>query len=414
MEIKTKDIVAAFEKLKGVVTQTPLLFNYNISEQHKCTVYLKREDLQIVRSYKIRGAFNKISSLTAESLKKGIVCASAGNHAQGVAFSCAKLGVMGKIYMPLTTPSQKIQQVEMFGKNFIDIILCGNTFDDCFAEAMLFAQKNKMDFIHPFDDKKIIEGQGTVALEILQKADFKIDYLFVPIGGGGLASGVSSYFREFSPKTKIIGVQPQGAPSMKISVEKNSIMTLDKIDTFVDGASVKKPGKITFEICKNNLDDIITVPEGKICTTILKMYNKDAIVAEPAGALSVSALDFYEKKIKNKNVVCIVSGSNNDITRMEEIKEKSMLYEGLKHYFIINFPQRAGALMEFLTKVLGPNDDISYFTYAKKNARERGPALIGIELKNKDDFKKLLQRMSENNIVHEYLNSKPDLLQYLI
>lgn len=414
MKILQSDIINAYNKLKHVIFHTPLAFNNNISEQHQCNVYLKREDLQIVRSYKIRGAYNKISSLSKEALKKGIVCASAGNHAQGVAFSCSKLKVHGKIFMPLTTPSQKVVQVEMFGKNFVEIILIGNTFDDCFSEAMNYAQKNKLEFIHPFDDKKIIEGQGTVAYEILQDADFKIDYLFIPIGGGGLASGVASYFKQLSPETKIIGVQPKGAPSMKNSIDKGILTALENIDTFVDGAAVKKPGILTFSICQSVLDDIVIIPEGKVCTSILKMYNKDAIVAEPAGALTVSALDFYEKKIHKKNVVCIISGGNNDITRMEEIKEKSMLYEGLKHYFIINFPQRAGALREFLTKALGSNDDISYFSYAKKNARERGPALIGIELKNKNDFQKLILRMQTNNIAYEYLNEKPDLLQYLI
>lgn len=409
-----KKIKKAESNLKAVISPTPLLLNLNISEEHQANVYLKREDLQIVRSYKIRGAFNKISSLGKEQLSKGIVCASAGNHAQGVAYSCRKLKACCRIFMPQTTPMQKISQVKMFGQDFVEIILTGDSYDDSYNEALGFAWKNNLAFIHPFDDEKIIEGQATVALEILRDFRKPVDFLFVPVGGGGLASGIGGVFRRLSPKTKIIGVEPSGAPSMKLSLQKNKIVTLDTIDKFVDGAAVKRVGEIPFETCKNVLDDMILVPEGKVCSTILKLYNKDAIVIEPAGALSISALDFFSEEIKGKNVVCIVSGSNNDITRMEEIKERSLLYEGLKHYFIIRFPQRAGALREFLNQVLGKDDDITYFEYSKKNNREQGPAVVGIELKKKEDFKPLYRRMKSRNFFGEYLNNRPDLFQYLI
>lgn len=400
--------------LNEILTCTPLSENMNLSEQFGANVMLKREDLQIVRSYKIRGAYNKIKSLTAEQRKKGIVCASAGNHAQGVAYSCQKLGIYGKVYMPVTTPKQKIKQVQMFGKQFIEIVLFGDTYDAASAEARKDCSENEKTFIHPFDDPLIIEGQATVAMEIIQNSTCQIDYIFVPIGGGGLAAGVGSYFHQVSPSTKIIGVEPAGAPSMKMSIEKGEVVSLNEIDKFVDGAAVQRVGDLPFSICKQIVDDIILVPEGHICTKILDLYNRDAIVVEPAGALSIAALDYYADKIKGKNVVCVVSGSNNDITRTEEIKERSLLFEGLKHYFIVRFPNRTGALRDFANDVVGPHDDIVHFEYTKKTNREKGPAFVGIELSDKNDFEGLIKRMNEHGFVYEYINGKPDLFQYLI
>lgn len=409
-----KNISQAKIRLNDVILHTPLQKNINLSEEFNANIFLKREDLQLVRSYKLRGAYNKIAQLSAEELEKGVVCASAGNHAQGVAYSCRELGISGKIYMPATTPKQKIRQVEMFGKENVKVILEGDTYDDSYQLAMEDCQKTGMIFIHPFDDQDIIEGQATVGLEIQQDTKEQIDYLFIPIGGGGLAAGVGAYFKQVSPSTKIIGVEPAGAPSMQRSIEAGKVTVLDKIDKFVDGAAVQKVGDITFEICKEVVDQIQPVPEGKICTKILELYNRDAIVIEPAGALSIAALDFFKEEIKGKNVVCIVSGSNNDITRTEEIKERSLLYEGLKHYFIVRFPQRAGALRIFVDVVLGPTDDVTHFEYSKKTNREKGPAMIGIELQKKDDLKGLIQRMEKNGFVYEYLNDNPDLFQYLI
>ncbi len=400
--------------LNEIISSTPLSANLNLSEQYQANVLLKREDLQIVRSYKIRGAYNKMKSLTDEQRAKGVICASAGNHAQGVAYSCFKLGIMGKIYMPSTTPKQKIGQVKMFGKQFVEIVLTGDTFDDASREAVKDCTESGKTFIHPFDDPLIIEGQATVALEIIQTSTCPIDYVFVPVGGGGLISGIGSYFRQVSPATKIIGVEPAGAASMKASLEAGEVVRLDNIDKFVDGAAVQRVGDLPFEISRKVIDDIVLVPEGRVCTKILDLYNSDAIVAEPAGALSIAALDYYADQIKGKNVVCIVSGSNNDITRTEEIKERSLLFEGLKHYFIIRFPQRAGALRHFVNNVLGPGDDITHFEYTKKNNRENGPAFVGIELTDKNDLEGLLGRMTENGFVYEYMNEKPDLFQYLI
>jgi len=316
--------------------------------------------------------------------------------------------------MPATTPRQKIKQVKMFGKEFVEVILTGDTYDDAHNLAMEDCKKTGMAFIHPFDDQQIIEGQATVGVEILQDSKEHIDYIFIPVGGGGLAAGVGTYFKQMSPNTKIIGVEPAGAPSMKKSMEAGKVVEMKKIDKFVDGAAVQKVGEITFEVCKQVLDDLVAVPEGRICTKILELYNQDAIVIEPAGALSIAALDFYKDKIKGKNVVCIVSGSNNDITRTEEIKERSMLYEGLKHYFIIRFPQRSGALRTFVDTVLSPTDDITHFEYSKKNNREKGPALIGIEVQKKEDFNGLVQRMEENGFIYEYINEKEDLFRLLI
>ncbi len=408
------DINQAKITLQNIALHTPLQRNQGLSEEFGANILLKREDLQAVRSYKIRGAFNKISQLSKEEMEKGVICASAGNHAQGVAFSCRQLNIHGKIYMPATTPRQKIRQVELFGKENVEVILTGDTYDAAEAAALEDSRSSGKVFVHPFDDKKIIEGQATIGLEILQDAQASVDYVLIPVGGGGLAAGVGSYFKQVSPQTKIIGIEPAGAASMKSSLDAGKVVELDDIDKFVDGAAVKKVGEISFGICQKVIDRLEIIPEGRICTRILELYNHDAIVMEPAGALSVAALDSLREEIRGKTVVCIISGSNNDITRMEEIKERSMLYEGLKHYFIVRFPQRAGALQIFVNSVLGPGDDITHFEYSKKTNREKGPAVIGIEIQKKEDFNPLIQRMKENGFVFEYLNEKPDLFQFLI
>jgi threonine dehydratase len=400
-------------RLKNVVNRTPLTLNLNLSKKYQCNVFLKREDLQVVRSYKLRGAYNMMSSLPAAQLQRGVVCASAGNHAQGFAYSCKKLYTKGVVFMPVITPNQKITQTKMFGEDSITIKLVGDTFDDCAVAAKKYTEANDLTFIPPFDDYKIIEGQGTVAVEILEE-QCDIDYLFVPVGGGGLSAGVGSYFKTFSPKTKIIGVEPEGAPSMYEALKAGHPVTLDNIERFVDGAAVKRVGEITFSICKDVLDDMHLVAEGKVCSTILKLYNEDAIVAEPAGALSIAALDDYANEIKGKNVVCIVSGSNNDIDRMQEIKERSLQYEGLKHYFLIRFAQRPGALKEFVNHVLGDNDDITRFEYMQKHNKETGPALVGIELKTKKDYELLLKNLNQYHINYTELKNNDNAFGYLV
>lgn len=413
-QLNVEEIEQASARLNGAIYRTPVQLNLNLSEKYGCNIYLKREDLQIVRSFKIRGAYNFISSQTPEALSKGVVCASAGNHAQGVALSCNKLKITGKIFMPATTPKQKVKQVRMFGKEWVEVILTGDTFDDSYREAIDYCTKHGMLFIHPFNDYKVMAGQGTVALEILQDIDVPVDYLFLAVGGGGFASGVSTYFKAKSPATRLIGVEPAGAAGMKASMKAEKLVVLDTIDKFVDGAAVKAVGDKTFEVCRHNLDDIVLVPEGKACSTILKLYNEEAIVVEPAGSLSIAALDFYKEKIKGKNVVCVVSGSNNDVSRMQEIIERSLIYEGFKHYFIINFPQRAGALKEFVNEVLGPTDDITRFEYVKKTNREEGPAIVGIELKKRDDYQALIERMQSKGFRHIHINEDPTLFNYVI
>jgi len=405
--------VAALKQIESVIRRTPLIYNAGLSEKYSCDVYLKREDLQIVRSYKLRGAYNMISQLNEEQLSRGVVCASAGNHAQGVAYSCKKLNTKGIIFMPVNSPKQKINQTNMFGNGIIEIILAGDTFDDCLKEALEYTEIHKMTFIPPFDNYKIIEGQGTVGVEILEDLP-DADVVIIPVGGGGLAAGSGAFMKSIKPSIKLFAVEPEGAPSMFEAFKNGSPVTLDTINSFVDGAAVKRAGKLTFSICKEVLDKIILVPEGKVCTTILKLYNEDAIVAEPAGALSVAALDFCRDEIKGKKVVCILSGGNNDIERMQEIKELSLLYEGLKHYFVISFPQRPGALKLFVNEVLGPDDDITRFEFIKKTQKEYGPALVGIELKSVDDYSALIHRMQALNFNYKEINSDLTLFEYLV
>jgi len=412
--VQVKDILIAHQVLKDIVVNTPLQRDAILSEKYEANVYLKREDLQVVRSFKLRGAYHLMQGLSEEELQNGVVCASAGNHAQGVAYSCKALGVRGRIYMPSTTPRQKVSRVEFFGEPFVEVVLTGDTFDDSFNEATSYCDEHQMAFIHPFDDHRTIAGQGTVGMEILEAMDEPVSHIFMSIGGGGLISGVGTYFKNISPQTKVIGVEPEGAPGMKESLKKGEVVALDKIDKFVDGAAVKKVGDITFNIAKNVVDGIAVIPEGKVCTTMLNLYNENAIVAEPAGALSVSALDHYRDEIKGKNVVCIISGGNNDIDRMQEIKERSLIYEGFKHYFIVNFPQRAGALRQFLGEVLGETDDITRFEYTKKNNRDKGPVLVGIELKQIEDYYPLITRMEKNGFTYTEINKDQDLFNLLI
>lgn len=407
------DIHEAHSTLKKVVLKTPLQFHRKLSEKFECEVYLKREDLQVVRSYKIRGAYNLIQSLTDDQRKRGVVCASAGNHAQGVAWSCKALNIKGVIYMPAITPKQKINQVKMFGDKHVEVVLIGDTFDECQAHALEFCAEKNSNFIPPFDHLKIIEGQGTVAKEIFDEQS-DIDFIFVPIGGGGLCAGVGQYVQTYSPHTKIIGTEPSGAPSMQTALQAGKPVVLEKIQRFVDGASVKKVGDLTFQLCQYVLADMLLVPEGKVSSTILQLYNEDAIVAEPAGALSIAALDQYAAQIKGKKVVCILSGGNNDIDRMQEIKERSLLYEGLKHYFIVRFAQRPGALKEFVNHILGPTDDIVRFEFIQKHNKETGPALIGIEVKSRNDFGSLINRMDEHKLNYTLVNQNENLFEYLV
>lgn len=415
--VTEEDVEKAYEVLKAVVKHTPLEYDFYLSEKYHCNVYLKREDLQRVRSFKLRGAFYAISRLSAEQLEKGVVCASAGNHAQGVAYTCKRMTVPATIFMPTTTPQQKVSQVKFFGGSNVEVVLVGDTFDASATAAKEFAATHGQTFIPPFDDPDIIAGQGSLAVEMvkdLNKAHEQADYVFAGIGGGGLISGVATYLKAKSPITKIIGVEPDGAPSMTAALKQNQVVTLDKIDKFVDGAAVKEVGGLTFQHAKVLVDEVTTVSEGAVCSTILDMYTKQAIVAEPAGALSVAALEIYREEINDKTVVCIVSGGNNDINRMQEIEERSLLHEGLKHYFIVNFSQRPGALKEFVNDVLGPHDDITKFEYTKKVNRGNGPVIIGVLLQDKNDYEGLLERVAAFDPSYIPINDNQTLYTLLV
>lgn len=413
MPVTKDDIEAAYEVLKHVVKHTPLEKDLYLSQKYQCNVYLKREDLQWVRSFKLRGAYYAVSQLTPAVRQQGISCASAGNHAQGVAYTANKLDLHAVIFMPVTTPNQKIEQVKFFGQDNVEIKLYGDTFDECLAAALQYTEDHNLSFIDPFDNNHTVAGQGTVAKEIFMDQPV-IDYCFQAVGGGGLISGVGTYLKDVSKETQIIAVEPRGASSMKQSLEKGTRLTLDAIDKFVDGAAVATVGALTFDIARQVIDDCIAIDEGQVCSTIIDMYTKQAIVAEPAGALSVSALEHFKDHIIGKNVVCIISGGNNDINRMNEIEERALLYESLKHYFIVNFPQRPGALKTFVNDVLGPEDDITKFEYLKKTARSKGAVIIGVQLKDKSDENSLYQRVQQFDPKYIAVNNNEMLYSLLI
>ncbi len=414
LPVSLRDVELAAERLAGVVRRTPLLLSKRLSNLYQAKVYLKREDVQVVRSYKLRGAYNFISSLGLDDRKKGVVCASAGNHAQGVAYSCNALKIKGYIFMPKNTPKQKIDMVRFFGDGYVEIKIVGDSFDEAAGVAKTFCDKNKKIFVHPFDDRLVIAGQGTVAQEIYEQLDGKPDYLVVPVGGGGLLSGMSVYAKERDRGVKVIGAEPAGAPSMYQSLKAGRVVTLDHVDKFVDGAAVKKSGEQTLKIIKKLADQVLLVPEGAVAEEMISLYQREGVIAEPAGALSVAALEQLKTKIKGKTVVCVISGGNNDISRYAEIIERSLVYQGLKHYFIIEFSQRPGALRQYLDEVLGPNDDITLFEYVKKNNKENGPALVGLELANKDDLKPLLSRMDKIEMVYQKVDNSSPMARFLI
>lgn len=406
-------VLKAYEVLKPIVTHTPLQYSAYLSQKYHCNVYLKREDLQAVRSFKIRGAYYAISQVPDEVRKRGVVCASAGNHAQGVAWTSAKMDIPATIFMPTTTPRQKIDQVKFFGGQNATIQLVGDTFDAANSAAEDFCQAHHQTFIAPFDDLNTMAGQGTLAVEIFNDAKDKqlnIDFLFAAIGGGGLVSGVSTHTKAVSPDTTMVGVEPSGAASMAKAFAVGHPVALEKVDKFVDGAAVQKVGHLTYATCQAYVDRLVEVPEGLVSTTILDVYTKLALVAEPAGALSIAALETYKDHLADKTVVCVVSGGNNDINRMEEIEEKSLIYQGLQHYFVVNFPQRAGALREFVSQVLNSDDDITKFEYTKKVNSGDGPVLIGVRLGEAANLGQLLSRLS--NFDPDYINLQENQTLY--
>lgn len=415
--VTRNDVEQAYQLLKSAVAHTPLQYDRYLSEKYQATILLKREDLQKVRSFKLRGAYYAIKQRSKEELANGVVCASAGNHAQGVAYTCREIDVQAVIFMPSTTPQQKVSQVAFFGGDNVTIELVGDTFDASAKAAKAYASSQGMAFIDPFDDPSIIAGQGTLAVEMMkdaQEESYQPDYIFAAIGGGGLISGVSAYAKEVSPITQIIGVEPAGAPSMQKAFDNDGPIALEQLDKFVDGAAVREVGQITYQHAKKFVDRLLTVDEGLICSTILELYSKQAIVAEPAGALSVAALESMKEEIKDKTVICIISGGNNDINRMAEIEERSLIYEGLMNYFVINFPQRPGALKEFVSEVLGPNDDITRFEYTKKINRGSGPVVLGVLSKSTIDVPSLFERIQEFDPSYINLSENQSLFTLLV
>jgi threonine dehydratase len=414
LPVTVQSIENAYARLQGVVEQTPLQYSRRLSELYGASIYLKREDLQAVRSYKIRGAYNLMSSLTESERGQGVVCASAGNHAQGVAVSCSQLHIQGRIYMPENTPRQKVGRVRALGGQWISIELVGDTFDDTYRQAAEYTQANGKVFVPPFDDPRIIAGQGTVGIELRAQLAEAPDFLVVPVGGGGLLSGLAVYAETYFPTTQLVGVEPAGAACLLAALAAGHPVTLLQIDTFVDGAAVKTVGQSNFAILRERTPEVITVPEGEVCTEMIALYQSEGIIAEPAGALSVAALSHLGERLRGKTVVCILSGGNNDISRYPEIIERSLIDQGLKHYFLIEFSQRPGALRRYLDEVLGPEDDITLFEYIKKSNREYGPALVGVELARRDDFGGLLARMEMIGLQFELISRDSALFRFVL
>ena len=413
-EIHAADVQLAQARISATIAPTPLQYCPRLSHLTGAEIYLKREDLQDVRSYKIRGAVNAISQLSDAQRAARIVAASAGNHAQGVAFACRSMGIPGRIYVPAATPKQKRDRIKVHGGNMVELVVTGANFDEASAAAHDYAEETGATIIEPFAARDTIVGQGTVAAEILSQLSAmgkSPDTIVVPVGGGGLISGILSYLADMSPRTAVVGVEPAGAPSLNAALKAEKPVTLDAVDPFVDGAAVKRIGDINYQIIEKNLGRLhpLVVSEGAVCTEMIELYQNEGIIAEPAGALSVTALS--ELKLgTNDIVVCIISGGNNDLLRYAEVVERSLVHRGLKHYFLVNFPQEPGQLRSFLSDILGPDDDITLFEYLKRNNRETGTALIGLQLGRASDFDGLVERMNASRIDCRHL--KPGTPEY--
>ncbi len=413
MAVTKKHIEEASDRLKGIITRTPLTYDKRLSEMYHAHIYLKREDQQEVRSFKIRGAYNRMAILTSEEKSRGVVTASAGNHAQGVALSCSLLKIKGVIFMPVVTPNQKIDKVKNFGKHYVDIKLVGANYDEASQASKEYAVAHNAIYVSAFDDTYVIAGQGTIGKEICEDLP-QVDVILSQIGGGGLVGGISLYAKDFNKKINIIGVQAEGAPGMFRSIQNNKVTPLTSINTFVEGTAVGTVSERTLFLTKKYVDKVLCVPEGKVCVAMIDLYQNEGIITEPAGALTIAALDSVQDEIKGRTVVCLISGGNNDIMRYQEIVERSLVYQGKKHYFLVEFAQKPGQLKTFLNHVLGKNDDIVLFEYIKKNNKEKGPALVGIELKDKADYIPLIERMDKNEINYKLLKSDDLLFNYLI
>ena len=410
--VDAHDIATAAERLSSVVTTTPLHVSPRLSGALGCPVWLKREDQQVSRSYKLRGAFTLISSLTTAERAVGVVCASAGNHALGVAYSCQLLGVRARVFLPTTTPRQKRQQIQATGGELVETVVAGHTYDAASASAKSDAAATGAIYVHPFDDRRTIAGQGSVAVEITEQMTVPVGTLVVPVGGGGLLAGMATWFRAYSPGTRLIGVEPAGAPSMTAALAAGGPVRIASSDRFVEGASVERVGELTYPIVRDLVDDIVVVPEGAVATEMLDLYQVDGIITEPAGALATTAARLLAPSPVGP-VVCVVSGGNNDVSRYAETIERSLVHQGLRHYFLVTFPQEPGALRHFLDEVLGRGDDIILFEYVKKSNKDTGPALVGIELEQASDLDGLLVRMGASPLSIEQVPPDSPLSLFL-
>ncbi|MET9384022.1 threonine ammonia-lyase IlvA [Streptomyces sp. NPDC002928] len=407
-------IEEAARRIDPVVRHTALEENQRLSALLGNRTLLKREDSQVCRSYKVRGAFNLIASLTDDERRRGVVCASAGNHGQGVAFACSRLGIRGRVFVPSTTPRQKRERIAALGGDVVELVVVGSTYDEASAAAQWESERDGAVYVHPFDDVRTIEGQGTVAREILRQADGPVDTLVVPVGGGGLISGIAVWMREHSPHTRLIGAEPAGAASMTAALKHGGPVALDRIDSFVDGAAVGKIGEHAFPVVADLVDEVVTVDEGAVCTEMLDLYQTDGIIAEPAGALASAAARQLLPDAAPGTTVCVVSGGNNDVSRYAEVEKRSLVHVGLRHYFLVTFPQQPGALRHFLDGVLDKGEDIVAFEYVKKNNRETGPALVGIELERPEDLDSLLRRMQDSPLSIERISPGSPLFSFLL
>lgn len=402
----------AAARLAGVVRQTPLERNERLSASVGADVWLKREDLQPVRSYKLRGAYNLMAQLSDTAA--GVVCASAGNHAQGVAYACAALGIRGRIHLPRTTPRQKRERIAAIGGAWVEIVIAGDTYDDAAALAAAAARESGAPLVPAFDDPRTIAGQGTVAIEIVEQLGRAPDLLVVPVGGGGLIAGVASWLRERHPAARVTGVEPVGAAAMVAALAAGGPVDLADLDSFVDGAAVRRAGDFTYPLVRDSAAELVELEPGAICAEMLTMYQTDGIIAEPAGALATGALGRAVSPAPGTQVVCVVSGGNNDVSRYSEILERALIFEGLKHYFLVEFPQEPGMLRRFLDEVLGPTDDITLFEYVKRSNRETGPALVGIEIADRSDLPGLLARMNDSPIQIEPIDPDSAAFRFLL
>jgi threonine dehydratase len=413
--LSAADVEGAAKRIAPVVAPTPLQVSDRLSAATGATVYLKREDLQSVRSYKLRGAYNLLVQLTEDEIAAGVVCSSAGNHAQGFAYACRSLGIRGRVYVPAKTPRQKLDRIRYHGGEFVELIVVGSTYDMAAAAALEDVGQTGATLVPPYDDLRTMAGQGTVAVEILDQLDGEPDLVVVPVGGGGCIAGITTYLAERTVSTSVLGVEPAGAAAMMAALAAGGPVTLDYVDQFVDGAAVNRAGTLTHAAlaAAGDMVSITTVDEGAVCTAMIDLYQNEGIIAEPAGALSVAAL-LEADVAPGSVVVCLISGGNNDISRYREVLERSLIHLGLKHYFLVDFPQEPGALRRFLDEVLGPNDDITLFEYVKRNNREFGEALVGIELSSAADLDGLLARMRATDIQVEAIEPGSPAYRYLL